>query len=292
MRTGTKRLRLSLLAALLVVPWGCHHGPTEPSNMVDDGSWYRTGFRWPHDGKPYESEHFVVYSDAASLTARREAAEIGEELFGVLKTEFEITDTLLRFPDGQTKIHIYAYRDHYERAWGGWGYYGGLMIFSLDHPIRDTEIGNYTRVLKHELMHVVEGLLKGTDNPNLVDVWLTEGIAEHVSGGTQSTEPIETLVELEALVTSFGEINPITQHRYGGYEIGTPIAGAYYVMFELAVRYLLDPVGLGGAETDVRDTYLDARDGVGFATGFEQRFGVSLADFEAEFFERVRGWLE
>jgi len=291
METRAKWRRPSLLAVLLLGLWACDDAPTVPSNTVDSGSWYRTGFRWPHDGHPWESEHFVVYSDAASSAARRQVAEIGEELLTLLKTEFVIADTLFRFPDGQTKIHIYAYRDHYESAWGGWGYYGGLIIFSLDHPIRDTEVGNYTKVLKHELMHVVEGLLKGTDNPQLVDVWLTEGIAEHVSEGTQSTEPVATLADLDALVATFGELNPIAMHRYGGYEIGTPVAGCYYVLFELAVRYLLDPAGLGGARTDIRDTYLDARDGLPFATGFEQRFGISLEDFEAEFFARIRAFL-
>ncbi len=291
MMARTNRLRLPLVALLMLGLWGCDDTPAEPSNMVDSGSWYRTGFRWPHDGDPFETEHFIVYSDAASLAARQTVAEIGEELFVLLTTEFAIADTLLRFPDRQTKIHIYTYRDHFEQAWGGWGYYGGLMIYSLDHPIRNTEIGNYTSVLKHELMHVIESLLKGTDNPLLVDVWLTEGIAEHVSGGTQSTEPVQTLAELEALVATFGELNPIAMHRYGGYEIGTPVAGYYYVMFELAVRYLLDPFGLGGEEVDIRDTYLDARDGVVFANGFGERFGISLADYEAEFFERMRAYL-
>jgi uncharacterized protein YPO0396 len=63
------------------------------------------------------------------------------------------------------------------------------------------------------------------------------------------------------------------------------------VVFELAVRYLLDPLGLGGEKTDIRDTYLDAREGATFATRFEQRFGISLEDFEAESFERVRAYL-
>ena len=112
-----------------------------------------------------------------------------------------------------------------------------------------------------------------------------------MSGGTQSIEPLQTLAELEALLVDFGELNPVAQHRYGGYELGAPLGGYYYVMFELAVRYLLDPSGLGGDKQDIRDTYLDARDGVSFATGFAQRFGISLEDYEAEFFARVRAYL-
>jgi hypothetical protein len=43
---------------------GCGESPTEPSNMVDSGSWYVTGHRWSHDGNPLERENFVIYSDA------------------------------------------------------------------------------------------------------------------------------------------------------------------------------------------------------------------------------------
>ena len=45
------------------------------ATMVDSGSWYSRE-QWPHDGKPYESECFIVYSDAASREARQTAAGI------------------------------------------------------------------------------------------------------------------------------------------------------------------------------------------------------------------------
>jgi hypothetical protein len=292
MRYAAARSAATLLAGLafLFLP-GCEDTVTDPTDMVDSGSWYRTGFRWPHDGSPYESEHFIVYSDAASLEARQKVAEIGEELLVSLTEDFEISgDTQFVWPPGQSKIHIYTYKDHFEQGWGGWGYYGGLLIYSLDHPIRDTELGNYTRVVKHELMHAIEGLLKGSDNPHLVDVWLTEGIAEYVAGGTQSISSVSTLAELEELVATFGELNPIAMHQYAYPDI--PGVGAYYyVMFELAVKYLLDPVGGGQAKASIRDIYIDARNGVPFATSFEANLGHNLQEFEDEFFELVRGYL-
>lgn len=280
---------LAGLASLFLA--GCEDSATSPPEMVDSGSWYRSGFRWPHDGNPFESEHFIVYSDAASLEARQTVAKIGEELLVLLTEEFEISsETLFVWPAGQSKIHIYAYRDHYEQGWGGWGYYGGLLIYSLDHPIRDTELGNYTRVLKHELMHVIESLMKGSDNPNLVDVWLSEGIAEYVAGGTQSISTVSSLEELEELLAGFGELNPIAMHQYNYPDI--PGVGAYYyVMFELAVRYLLDPAGGGQAKTGIRDIYVDARNGVPFATSLEANLGHNLQEFEARFFELVREYL-
>ncbi len=289
MRARAAAIVLAGLAYLVLA--GCEDSATDLPEMVDSGSWYRSGFRWPHDGNPYESEHFIVFSDAASLGARQKVAEIGEELLVLLKEDFDISgDTLFVWPAGQSKIHIYAYRDHHEQGWGGWGYYGGLLIFSLDHPIRNTELGNYTRVLKHELMHVVEGLLKGSDNPHLVDVWLTEGIAEYVAGGTQSISSVTTLGQLEDLVTTFGELNPVAMHRYAYPDI-PGVRAYYYVMFELAVKYLLDPAGGGQEKAGIRDIYIDARNGVPFATSLEVNLGHDLQEFEDRFFELVRGFL-
>ena len=291
--------RLMLLALVMLIG-GCGDstGPDGgglPHGMVDSGSWYRTGFRWPHDGQPYESPNFVVYSDAASLEARQKLAEIAEDLLIVLRNDFEIDpETMFRFPAGQSKLHIYAYKDYAPRDWGGWGYYGGLMIFSLDHEWRTqiggTELDNYTRVVTHELMHAIEGLLKGTDNPNLVDVWLTEGIAEYVAGGT-SAGSVTDLARLDELTSTYGEWNPIAMHRYDYPDIEAIGFLYYYPMFELAVTYLLDPAGAANAKSSVRDILLDARDGVPFATSLQNRLGVGLQEYEDEFFDRIRGFL-
>jgi hypothetical protein len=272
---------------------GCDPSPSGPS-MVDSGSWYRSGYQWPHDGNPYETANFVVYSDGASLEARQKVAEIGEELLAVLKSDFEVSTDMLRFPVGQSKIHVFAYKNHSPQQWGGWGYYGGLLIFSLDHEWRTqiggTEIGNYTRVLTHELMHVVEGLLKGTDNPNLVDVWLTEGIAEYVSGGTAGGS-IEDIATLDARIARWGNRNPIAMHQYRYPDIEGIAFNYYYPMFELSVRYLLDPEGAANQKPAIRDLFLDARQGIDFATAFQNRFGIDLQDFETGFFDRIRAFL-
>ena len=95
---------------------GCSDSPTGPEkNMVDSGSWYETGFTpWPHDGNPYESEHFVIYSDAASMEARQLLAQICEEVFTAITDKLGITDlSVLQFPpDRNNKIHIYAYYNY------------------------------------------------------------------------------------------------------------------------------------------------------------------------------------
>lgn len=169
------------------------------------------------------------------------------------------------------------------------------MIFSLDNPFRSeiggTELGNYTRVVTHELMHAIEGLLKGTDNPNLVDVWLTEGIAEYVAGGTSSGS-VKDLARLDELVATYGALNPIAMHRYNYLDDVENIGYKYYYpMFELAVAYLLDPAGGGQEKPSVRDIFLDARAGVPFATSFEDRLGTNLQSYEDEFWTLMRGYL-
>jgi hypothetical protein len=279
------------LAVLLGV--ACGDSPTVPDTMVDEGSWYRSGYHWAHDGNPIETAHFVVYSDAAGLEARQRVAEIAEGLMTTLIEDFEIDpETMFKWPPGQSKLHIYAYRDHYEQSWGGKGYYGGLLIWSLDHPIRSTELDGYTRVVTHELMHAVEGLLKGTDNPKIVDVWVSEGIAELVSGGTSSSGNITSLAMLDSLVAVYGEPNLIGIHHYEDFPTDPNAGYKYlYAMFELAVRYLLDPAGLDRPQTAVRDIHIDAGNGAAFADAFEEQFGIGLQRYEDELWDRVRALL-
>jgi hypothetical protein len=274
---------------------GCNDSPAEPINMVDDGSWYVTGFRWAHDGDPYESENLIIYSDAASEEARRTLAEIGEELLAELKHEFGIADEIFTFPRGQDKIHIFAYKNQFPTQWGGWAYYGGLLIYSLDHEERGiaghTAMHMYAPVVKHELMHVVESLVKASGNPSLVDVWLTEGIAETVSGGTAGGS-VTDLTKLNDVTTEWGALNPIAMHVYDYPDTEDVIYYYYYPMFQLASAYLFDPDGHGSSLEDFRDLLLDVRDGTVFATAFENRLGISLADYEARFFELMNDYLK
>lgn len=294
MKTQTTRALLITVTGALILSLtvGCEDSATGPNGMVDSGSWYRTGYHWPHDGNPYESANVVVFSDAASLESRRKLAEITEGLVTTLVEDFQIDPaTMFKWPPGQTKLHVYAYRDHFVDWFGGKGYYGGFMMYSLDHPIRDTELGNYTRVVTHELMHAFEGLMKGTENPKIVDVWLTEGIAEYVSGGTSSSGNITTLAMLDSLVAVYGDVNPISMHYYEDFPY-LDLGYAYlYAMFELSVRYLLDADGLGRPKTLVRDLLVDAGDGALFATSFEEKFGLDLQEFEDEYWDRIRAFL-
>jgi hypothetical protein len=274
---------------------GGSSGDSNNGGMISSGSWYVTGFAWPHDGNPWESENFVIYSDGAGEDAKLALAQLAEETLSDLKILFAIdTNDIFLYPPGQKKIDIFAYKNHFPRDWGGWAYYGGLLIFSPDHPER-TNIGHtepeiYNPTLKHELMHVVESLLKVSNNPTLVDVWLTEGIAEAVSGGTAGGS-ITDLQKFNELRNQYGSLNPIAMHRYEYPDIEMIGYYYYYPMFQLAAEYLVDANGHGKTMNDVKNLLLDVRNGVPFPTAFQNRVGMSLSEYESRFFDLMSAYL-
>ena len=287
---------LVLGIAILGLASGCSQSSSsqtsDPATMIDSGSWY-VREQWPHDGNTYESQHFVVYSDAASQKARQSVAEIGEDLLAELITEFGIVpDEMLHFPDGQDKIHIYVYKNHYPQAWGARAYYGGLIIWSLDHKKRDTNLDIYAPVAKHELVHVVENLLRGrkpTESPR-TEAWFSEGLAEAITGGT-SGGAIRDIGYMNYLTEEHGKLSPITYKQ--DWDWG-PRAGFeyWYPMSQLAVEYLLDADGLGRSPQDVTHMFTDMAAGVSFATAFETHMGIGVKDYEEQFFDRMEAYLD
>ena len=298
MKVSLKFIFLALSCSIYLILTGCSKSPTEPEvNMVNSGSWYETPYKWPHDGNPYESENFVIYSDAASLEARQFLAEIGEDVFAVLKEKMGITDdSIFRFPAGRNKkIHIYAYKNHYPTQWGGQAYMGGFIIYSLDHPQRTafghTEPEIYTSVVKHELVHVIQSLIIGRVDNRLVDVWFSEGIAEAISESTLYTR-VDSQAKLDELTSTFGMLNPIAMHLYDYPDIESVESLYYYPMFRLAVDYLTDPNGHGRTYHDIRDLLLDVADGMSFKASFRNSFGMSLNEYESQFFDLMNDYLD
>ncbi len=278
----------------------------QPAQMVDSGSWYSRQ-RWPHDGNPYESQNFIVYSDAASQEARQAVAEVFEEVLAELIAQFGIVkDEMFRFPPGQDKIDIYAYKNRYPQAWGARAYYGGLIVWSLDHNKQDTDLDNYMPIVKHELVHVVDSLLKGRDVANIapgggvrVELWFSEGLAEAVTGGagTQGSA-IRDLEHLNYLTAKYGQLSPIAfesdpqvEALYSEEELGSAYVEYHYPMYQLAVEYLLDADGFGKSPRDVTYIFTDIAEGANFSTAFENRMGISLTDYEVQFFDLMDDYL-
>ena len=57
------------------------------------------------------------------------------------------------------------------------------------------------------------------------------------------------------------------------------------------MNYLLEPDGLGKSNEDVLKLFYDVRNGEEFEVTFERNFGISLTDFEDEFFDRIRNYI-
>lgn len=268
--------------------------------MVDSGSWYRK-FVWPHDGHPYETEHFVVYSDGASLKARQRLAALAEEVLVEVVDEMGVDPaTMFRFPAGQDKIDIYASRYHAIEveglSLGATAYYAGIIIPSFDSDVKRTDV----RVrfdLKHELVHVVEALLKGNfvgdipvGDPRRMPVWFSEGTAEALSGG--ATAAPRTLDEVNARIAKYGRINPIAWRvDLPPSEAGDAYPHYYYPMAHLAVEYLLDADGLGRSPHELAAVMLDMGAGASFASAFEAHIGLSESEYEAQFWARMGAYL-
>ncbi|MDH3306026.1 MAG: hypothetical protein OEO77_00700 [Acidimicrobiia bacterium] len=249
-------------------------GSDAPASGADQGSWYDRA-NWPHDGDRIETANFVVYSDSAAIDARREVGTVAEEVWAEVLDEFSVEPEMLKFPEGQAKIDLLAYRDPNLRDCTACADYGYLVIYSLDHPDQTTWTRYYRAAMKHELVHVLHNLLTG--NQGRFDTWFIEGLAETQSGGT-TDGAIRSLDQLEDLTSTYGRTNPIAV------DFSEDRIGFLYPMYQLAVEYLLDDDGLGRSLDDMRNLIIDVGEGSTFAAAFENRMGIGLDDYETRFF--------
>lgn len=262
---------------------------------TERGSWtIYTPYNWDHDGEIYQSVYCDVYSDAASPEMKMEVGTIADELFDrILKWfDFYNLDDFI-YPPGFSKIDIYINKNHPENI--NWAYWGGVII-----TIRASEIeGHWTRYVKytvaHELTHMFEFLIEGREVLG-TDVWFREGIAVHIGCRVDpSWQTVTTLTQLESWIAENQNVpgygNPIKIHDHDDLPSGADLH-EYCRFSELAVRYLLDPRGMGGSLQDVLQIFYDARNRMYFSDSFEVHFGISLEDFEDEYFERMRAYLK
>jgi len=259
-------------------------------------SWCGTIAPWPHDGQPYESKRTTVYGDGASLQAKTLLASIAEELLDEVQTLLELPPVeqyLLRL--GQSKLHLYVYRYHNPQEWGGTAWLGGFMVYAVDHPQRSaaglTEIGNYTRLVKHELIHTVQNLIVGSSHSYSTHTWFEEGLAEFLSALNPQYR-IATLKDFDERIASFGALNPIAIENDVLPDIPDVGSHYYYPMFELTMQYLVDPNGLGKSLSDVKGVFEAMAGGASFGEAFSNNFGVPVETLRAEFFMRLRAYLE
>ncbi|MCH8123891.1 MAG: hypothetical protein IH853_12315 [Bacteroidetes bacterium] len=270
----------------------------DSNGLLFDGSWT---VGWPqlgHDGKPYESERFIVYSEMSSQASRQSVANIAEEALDDILSILGVTYDEFTFLPSYTsrKIHIMA--DWNQMAQSGLAYRDGFIMRALDSP-RYQSAGytqeSYRRVLQHELTHVTEFLLIGDPTRQQAnDVWLREGFANY---GARHHR-IQTVDELDAWQAKNANVpgggNPIGIHVWANFPqsvIANNTTIEYYGFFELASRYLLDTNGNGTTIDDLKAMYEDLGNGMLFWTSFENRFGMTISYYEANWWELMRTYL-
>ncbi|MDH3292994.1 MAG: hypothetical protein OER95_01580 [Acidimicrobiia bacterium] len=262
-------------------------GSSAPVSTTDQGNWYDRAL-WPHDGERIETANFLVYSDSADIDARREAATVAERIWAEVVDEFSVEPEMLKFPEGQARIDLLTYRDPNLRDCTACADYGYLVIYSPDHPQQTTWAQYYRATMKHELVHVLQGLLTG--NQGRFDIWFIEGLAEAVSGGTTGGA-IRGLDQLEDLTSNYGATSPIAFKHSSQISNPEPRNQFQYPMFQLAVEYLLDEDGLDRSVDDIRNLIIDVSEGSTFAGAFESHMGISLDEYETRFYDLMDEYL-
>ena len=269
--------------------------PAAPGGPQDQpGSWVaRTPFAWAHDGAPRPGQYVTVYSDAAPDALKERMVAMADQRFQEILTLFGVQGTAgFLFPPGSSGIDVYVNRHHSENI--NWAYWAGFIITIRPPDLSGLWYDYAVYTVRHELTHVLEFLIEGRESLG-TDMWFREGLAVHV-GCLEPTgwDRVRDLAELEAWIHENrdvpGEGNPIRIHESTDFPAGADWH-QYYRIFELAVTYLLDERGLGGSYVDVLHLFQDARDGIAFPSAFQNRFGMTLADFEAQLFLRLRAYL-
>ena len=247
-------------------------------------------FTYSHDNRIYETENFLIFSDASIDEVKIRMANYAESAMSSLKEGFGIsTSAELGIVDQSTKLKLFANKNHSNYTQRI--FENGMIIYSFDSPMLDNidpEIrARITRVIKHELMHIFQhlfglGLNSWDDWP---EVWFSEGIAEYVCGSV--SPPLTSISEVDEWLAGAYHINPILIKNASDYPGPFQTNAEYYPMFETAVRYLLDENGLGKNLLDVKALYEALKNGDSFENAFEQTMGIQLSYYQQNFYDLV-----
>ena len=286
---------LFIFLLIVIVSAGCNKNPASPPDpQTEKGSWaIYTPYDWTHDGRLYQSIYCTIYSDAASDEMKQQLGEIADESFSQILQLFNFQNVSdFRYPPGYSKLEIYINRNHTENT--NWAYWGGFIFTIRSSDISGHWLDYTTYTVSHEMMHDFEFLIEGRESLG-TEFWFKEGIAVHV-GCLESPawQKVESLSELETWISENqnvpGQGNPISIHQYSDFPEGADIH-QYYRFFELATRYLLDGKGFGKSYQDVLSLFYDLRQGISFPVSFENHFGISVSDYEDEFYDRMKTYL-
>lgn len=254
---------------------------------IPEGSWVTySPYKWTHDGQPYFGEYCIVYSDCCSYQFKQEVGLFANEKFvQVLDLfNFEDMDDLL-YPMDYDKVDVYINRYHPERLAAAW--WGTIIITFSSEDLYN----RHDYLFKHESIDVFQFLIEGHYNLS-TPVWFTEAIAIYGGGGLWGIRDIDDLDRWIASNSNDpNQGNPICIQVWDDFPAGADITGYYYHVFDLTMRYFLDPDGLDKSIGDVLNLFYDLRNDVPFPTTFQSNFGLDVETFEVEYYDRMRDYL-
>jgi len=164
------------------------------------------------------------------------------------------------------------------RLMGHGGFAGGEIDISyLD---RNYAGSAPAQVLKHEMIHILDGRLGGDLRPNM----LTEGIAVYQSEGHFKQEP---LIPRAAALLELGWYLPFETLTQDFYLLQHE---ASYLEAAALVAFMADTWGWEAFDDFYRDIHPHSSDlqAPAIDTALESHFGISLTDLESEFMEVLR----
>jgi hypothetical protein len=244
-------------------------------------------YKWVHDGEPYFGDFCIVYSDCCSYQFKQEVGQFADDKYIQVLNLFEFEDTDdLRFPMEYKKVDVYINRYHPERI--AVAYWGSILIAFASENFHS----RHDYLFRHELTHVFQFLIEGHVNLS-TPVWFTEAIAIYGGGGMWGIRESADLDHWIAMNVDYPDMgNPICIKVWDDFPPGSDITGYYYYVFDLTMRYLLDPQGLNKSIEDVLNLFYDLRNDIPFETSFENHFGIDVETFEEEYYARMYEYLE
>ncbi|UCH15274.1 MAG: hypothetical protein JSV22_04720 [Bacteroidales bacterium] len=282
---------LIFILVLISILTGCgdkEQDDINNANEIEEGSWLKySPLDWTHDGNPVSGTHCKVYSDGAGQTLKLQCLEFADLMFEDILHQFSFDNFEdLILPPENDKINVYINTEHEDNV--AYAYWGTIFI-----TIRTTELdtNRYEYLFKHELTHEFEFLIEGYVNLG-TDFWFREAIAIYCGGGFNFINTVDDLEDWIIANENYpGQGNPIMIHAWEDFPEGADITGYYCEVFDITMKYLLDPKGLNKSYNDVLNVFYEIREGNTFDNAFQNNFGLSLAVFEVEFYDRIRAYL-
>jgi len=232
-------------------------------------SWGRyTSYKWKHDGYPYESEHFIVFSDHESQATKERFALEAEKALGHILSVSNIPQKGA-VPLNTPKMEVFiSSRRNGKVGWQGYAHYGGFLIVFDGQAYRYqmTKFPDqfpHTYLVRHELTHtIVLRILGNRQEPSLpIPDWLHEGLATYMG---VPPLPIRSQNLYEIALRDKAK-------NFGFY---------YYTLNELMVHYLVETTSMEnviGILFDMKGETLT------FEESFELHTGMTPADFLENF---------